>query len=214
MFNLIVELSKIIVIMFAKLRPLFKQAATDLSKPYISNVLTLGRIALTPFMVLAIVHHRWQEALMLLAIAGATDFLDGYLARLFNQESLTGRLLDPLADKVFLVASICALAYTDVPSLHIPDWFALFVALREVLMVGGAIIMAAAGETQEVKPTIFGKFTTFFLILFIAWLILCYILSWRPEVTYSVALSLIVAFLVFSLLHYAKIAIQLLSEKE
>ncbi len=200
--------------MLGKLRPLFKQAAADLSKPYISNLLTLGRIALTPFMVLAILQHRWQIALLLLAIAGATDFLDGYLARLFGQESQTGRLLDPLADKVFLVAAICALAYTDVPSLHIPVWFALFVALREIIMVGGAILMAAAEQTHEVKPTVLGKLTTFFLILFIAWLILCYLLKWRPEVTYSVALGLIVSFLLFSLLHYAKIAIHLLSEKE
>ncbi len=107
-----------------------------------------------------------------------------------------------------------ALAYTDVPYLHIPRWFAVFVVGREGIMVVGAFVMAAAGETQEVKPTILGKMTTFLLILFIAWLFLCYIFTWKPEVTYSVALSLLAAFSFFSLLHYAKIAIQLLNEKD
>ena len=199
--------------MIRKLSPLFKQVVSECANPRISNMLTFCRIAITPFMVRAIMLHQWQLSLFLLAIAGITDFLDGYLARLLGQESQFGRLLDPLADKIFIVAAIGALAYTDVPYLPIPPWFALFVALREILMIGGATVMAARGETHEVKPTILGKLTTFFLILFIAWLILCYLLTWRPEVTYSVALSLIAAFSLFSLLHYAKIAIHLLREK-
>ena len=200
--------------MIGKLTPLFKQAAADLAKPRISNALTLGRIAITPFMVLAIVYHQWQWALALLLVAGLTDVLDGYFARLLNEESMLGKYLDPLADKIFLVAATVAMAYTDVPSLHIPWWFAAFIALRETLMIAGAFAMAMIGQTQEVKPTVYGKLTTFFLILFIAWLIICYLFSWRPELTYSFALGLLVIVAVFSLLHYAKIAIQLHSTKE
>ena len=200
--------------MIGQLTPLFKQAAADLAKPRISNFLTLGRIAITPFMVMSILHQQWLWALVLLLVAGITDVLDVYFARLLGEESMLGKYLDPLADKIFLVASIAAMAYVDVPSLNIPWWFAVFITLREVIMIAGAVAMAVFGQTQDVKPTIYGKLTTFFLILFIAWLIVCYLFSWRPEVTYSFALGLLVIVSFFSLLHYAKIAIQLLSTKE
>ncbi len=200
--------------MIGKLSPLFKQAAADLCKPRISNALTLGRIAITPFMVVSIIRQQWWLALTLLVVAGLTDVLDGYFARLLGEESMLGKYLDPLADKIFLVATTIAMAYVSVPYLHIPWWFAAFIALREIIMIAGAFAMALIGQTQEVKPTIYGKLTTFFLILFIAWLIICYLFSWRPEATYSYALSLLVIVAFFSLLHYAKIAIQLLSTKE
>ncbi|MBL4775589.1 MAG: CDP-alcohol phosphatidyltransferase family protein, partial [Mariprofundus sp.] len=72
----------------------------------IPNLLTLARILLTPFIIYAIIEHQAVLALLLMAIAGITDMLDGAIARYFNQRSKVGAFMDPLADKLLLISTI------------------------------------------------------------------------------------------------------------
>ena len=66
-----------------------------------STWLTLTRIFLSPFIVAAIYTRLWTIACALFILASATDYFDGYFARLYNQESELGRILDPVADKIY-----------------------------------------------------------------------------------------------------------------
>ena len=76
----------------------------------VPNVLTLGRILLTPLLVWLLLDGDLELALLVFLIAGLTDGLDGMIARVFNQKSRLGAYLDPLADKILLVSSFILLA--------------------------------------------------------------------------------------------------------
>jgi cardiolipin synthase len=102
------------------------------------NILTYGRIAIVPLVCLCLYmeqdSYRWL-ALGLFAVAAVTDFFDGYLARIWAQSSLLGRMLDPIADKLLVSACLlmlCAVGVIDGWSL----WAAVVILCREVLVSG------------------------------------------------------------------------------
>ena len=102
------------------------------------NVLTYGRIAAVPVLAGLIVHgtntERWL-ALAIYIVAAATDFLDGYLARIWKQQSALGRMLDPIADKVLVSVVLLGLAAnSELNGVHL--WAAIIITAREVLVSG------------------------------------------------------------------------------
>src|SRR4029453_414144 len=116
----------------------------------IPNLLTYGRILAVPLIVLCFFIEgklsisntaRWV-ALWIFIIASITDFLDGYLARIWNQTSNIGRMLDPIADKL-LVASILLLVAADQTIAGWSIWAAIPIFSREILVSGLAGYMAA-----------------------------------------------------------------------
>jgi len=171
----------------------------------LSNGLTMGRMALTPFIFYAIIHQRWRVALVLFFVAAVTDVSDGFFARRFNAETVFGACIDPLADKILILACFVALAFVRSSIFVVPPWFVLFFFLREFLIVFGAIIVALRGGKTMIKPTIWGKATTFLQIVFIVWLTVCFIVGWKPQKTYAFFLIFLVTFSFFSLLHYLKV---------
>ncbi|MEM9106505.1 MAG: CDP-diacylglycerol--glycerol-3-phosphate 3-phosphatidyltransferase [Pseudomonadota bacterium] len=114
------------------------------SKTYsIPNLLTYGRIAAVPLIVLCFFAEgrlhgsdfaRWF-ALGLFIVASITDFLDGYLARIWNQMSNIGRMLDPIADKL-LVSSILLLLAADGTIAGWTIWAGIIILCREILVSG------------------------------------------------------------------------------
>lgn len=102
------------------------------------NLLTLFRIAIIPPLVaLFYVQEGWAvwSALALYALAAITDFFDGYLARTMNQMSAFGRFLDPIADKLFVAATLVMLAGFDrIPGLWLVP--AIVILMREFLIAG------------------------------------------------------------------------------
>ncbi|MCP4316461.1 MAG: CDP-diacylglycerol--glycerol-3-phosphate 3-phosphatidyltransferase [Hyphomicrobiales bacterium] len=109
----------------------------------IPNLLTYGRIAAVPLIVLCFFAEgrlhgsdmaRWI-AFALYAVASVTDFLDGYLARIWNQTSNIGRMLDPIADKL-LVSSILLLLAADGTIAGWTIWAAIIILCREILVSG------------------------------------------------------------------------------
>ncbi|MDQ6836919.1 MAG: CDP-alcohol phosphatidyltransferase family protein, partial [Actinomycetota bacterium] len=127
------------------------------------NAVTAVRLALIPvFVVLLAQPHRahWEAAAWLLAGIGATDFVDGQLARRLHQVTTVGKVLDPIADRLLLVvASVSIIAVGAVPL-----WVAVIALAREVMVVGGFVIVAAIGG-RRMDVTVPGKAATLTLMV-------------------------------------------------
>lgn len=121
----------------------------------IANAFTLMRVALTPFIVGAIVHRNWQAALILFVVAAASDMFDGFFARLLHQESDFGAMLDPVADKIMMISVFGALVVT----LAFPLWFVVLFAVRELILLGGGLWQAVYFPSVRVTPLWLGKLT-------------------------------------------------------
>ena len=94
---------------------------------------------------------------MVFVLAGLSDGADGLVARLFNQKSRLGSYLDPLADKCLLVASFISLTMMHI----IPLWLTALVIARDILILLGAMVLFLINKNHVVKPSIWGKVTTF-----------------------------------------------------
>jgi len=126
----------------------------------IPNLLTLARILLTPFIIYAILEHQAVLALILMAVAGVTDMLDGAIARYFNQRSTVGAYMDPLADKLLLISTIVTLYFIE----QIPLYLFLAVVFRDLIIVVGACAYEMITHKLEIQPSIASKITTFLQI--------------------------------------------------
>lgn len=129
----------------------------------IPNLLTYGRILCVPLIVLCLKidnsdFGRWI-AVWIFAIASITDFLDGYLARIWNQTSNIGRMLDPIADKL-LVASILLLLAEDRTIGGWSLWAAIIILCREILVSGLREYLAALKVSVPVTRIAKWKTTT------------------------------------------------------
>lgn len=97
----------------------------------LANAVSLGRLALTPVSLHAVFAGRWQLAAVVFAVAVASDFLDGFLARRFNAASALGGVLDHTADAAFVSVTLWAIAYTEAHAGAdlVPGILPLFIAL-------------------------------------------------------------------------------------
>jgi cardiolipin synthase len=93
----------------------------------IPNLITICRIALTPFIVIAILGGNCRRALILAAVAGVSDGIDGFLARQFHWKSRAGAYLDPIADKLLLTAVYVSFGYSGMA----PFWLVALVIGRD-----------------------------------------------------------------------------------
>lgn len=97
----------------------------------VPNLLSIGRLFGVPlFLWLVLVPHADGWALVVLMVSGITDWLDGMLARTLNQASKLGQILDPVADRLYILAVVIGLAIRDI----IPWWLAVLLPLRDVLL--------------------------------------------------------------------------------
>jgi cardiolipin synthase len=95
------------------------------------NLLSMVRLAGVPvFLWLVLGPEADAWALALLMVSGVTDYLDGYLARRLNQTSQLGQILDPVADRLYILAVVVGLGIRDI----IPWWVALILPLRDLLL--------------------------------------------------------------------------------
>ncbi len=127
----------------------------------IPNLFTAIRIILTPVFLVYVITDRIFLSLIVFIIAGITDALDGITARLFNQKSRIGAILDPLADKLLLMS-----AYVAIPIKRhtIPEWLSAIVISRDVLILLGVLILFLNSIKFEIRPSLISKMTTCFQI--------------------------------------------------
>jgi cardiolipin synthase (CMP-forming) len=122
----------------------------------IPNVLTLVRVLLTPVLVILLLRDLFPLALLVFAVAGLTDGLDGLIARLLNQRTTLGAYLDPAADKLLITSAFVCLAVLEV----VPSWLAVIVIARDVIIVLGLAILTLTEKKYEIAPTMVSKCTT------------------------------------------------------
>lgn len=122
----------------------------------IPNILTLVRILLTPVFVILLLRDLFPMALLVFAIAGVSDGLDGLIARYMNQRTALGAYLDPAADKLLLVSAFISLAVLGV----IPPWVTVIVITRDVVIVLGLAILTLTEKKYEINPSMVSKCTT------------------------------------------------------
>ena len=129
----------------------------------IPNLISILRIFLSVPVVWMLLVQEFGAALVLFAIAGISDGLDGFLAKRFGWKSQLGGLLDPLADKVLLVSSYLSLGLLNI----IPIWLVLIVILRDLVIVTGALVYNYRVQELEAEPSLISKFNTFAQILLV-----------------------------------------------
>ena len=125
----------------------------------VPNFLSFLRIALVPVFLWFLLEEMFVSAITVLAIAGLTDFLDGYLARKLNQTTKLGKLLDPVADRLYIFATLLALSATG----YVPWWLAGLVILRDLLMLISLPVLASVGH-RTLPVHYLGKASTFALL--------------------------------------------------
>lgn len=164
------------------------------------NLLTLARICLAPFLVMAILEGRFAAGLVLFVIAGLTDAFDGLLARMLKQRTALGQYLDPVADKLLLSTLFVVLTHKGL----IPVRVTVLVFSRDIGILAVAAILYASVGRREFKPSVFGKANTFAQIVAVAAVLLDQVNAapWVSQLRLF-ALDATMVLTVFSGLHYA-----------
>jgi cardiolipin synthase len=125
----------------------------------VPNLLSFLRILLVPVFLWFLLDQLFLAAIAVLAFAGLTDFLDGFLARKLNQTTKLGKMLDPVADRLYIFATLLALSATG----YVPWWLAGLVILRDVLMLISLPLLASVGY-RSLPVHYLGKASTFALL--------------------------------------------------
>ncbi|HVZ09594.1 CDP-alcohol phosphatidyltransferase family protein [Rhodopila sp.] len=141
-------------------REIAASTGTSLVNP--ANVVTFARLCAVPLAVWLVVSHQVAWAFWLFVAAGLSDALDGWLARRFGGNTL-GAALDPAADKALLVSMYVTLGWVGV----LPDWLAILVVFRDVLIVGGIVTLSVLGQTVAIRPLRISKLNTLLQIVLI-----------------------------------------------
>lgn len=125
--------------------------------------LTLFRLFSSPLLAWLLFQSRFREALLLILIAGVTDWLDGWSARKLHVDGKAGVVLDPLADKVLLTTLFVVLGLIGL----LPLWMLALGIGRDLVIVTGAFLLRVLRGYRQFLPSIWGKVSTFFQIVLV-----------------------------------------------
>lgn len=124
------------------------------------NAISVARLACIPvFVWLLLAREERMWAAILLAALGATDWIDGWIARRFNQVSELGKVLDPTADRLMFLVAIVSMMIDR----SVPIWFAVATLVREAAISVAALVLGALGA-RRIDVTWWGKTSTFGLM--------------------------------------------------
>ena len=133
-----------------------KDSASDAALLTLPNVITFARLCAVPAAVWLVLQDRMDAAFWVFVAAGISDAVDGWLARVSNSRSRLGAILDPVADKALLVSIYVTLAAVGV----LPDWLAILVVFRDLLIVGGVLVLYVLGQPPAIQPILLSKANT------------------------------------------------------
>lgn len=139
------------------------------------NILTMTRIAAIPLMAVMLLSPSQSSgfwAAVVFSLASITDWLDGYLARRMGIVTVFGKFLDPIADKLIVMAALIMI----LPFGHVPAWMVLVILGREIIITGLRGI--ASSEGIVIQASDLGKFKTIFQLVAIIGLLLHYDYNW------------------------------------
>jgi len=129
----------------------------------VPNTITLFRLALIPVFLGLFLSHRVEWALACFGLAAVSDALDGFFARLLNQRSKLGAILDPIADKLLILSALTALSLER----RLPPWLVGLIALQNLIMIVGALMVKWKRLEIPAQPSRIGKYATFALLCLI-----------------------------------------------
>jgi len=122
----------------------------------IPNILTLLRIILVPVIVIFLIQDAFFKALLAFIVAGLSDALDGFLARILRQQTTLGAYLDPIADKALLASCFVTLSVLKI----IPGWLTVIVISRDFIILLGISVLSLMSIDVQIRPTLVSKITT------------------------------------------------------
>ena len=125
----------------------------------VPNMLSILRLLLVPVFLWLLIADQFLIAFLVLMFASFTDWLDGFIARKFNQITSLGKVLDPSADRLFILATLIGLTVNEI----IPAWLAIVIVARDVLLLIGYPISASHGY-GPLPVHFLGKAATFALL--------------------------------------------------
>ena len=159
------------------------------------NILTIIRFIIVPFMAYFLINDNFTIAILLYVLASATDVLDGFIARKFNQITDLGKFLDPLADKLLQFSALVGLWIVNL----IPLWIVIIFFIKEISMGLGAIKLLKKHVIIQSKW--FGKLSTiFFFLAIIASMLsskITILASYRIPLFILALMSLLFAFIMY-----------------
>jgi cardiolipin synthase len=167
-----------------------------------ANQLTILRMLLIPAFVILLLYGHRGWALLTFLTAGATDLLDGLIARVAGQKTDLGAWLDPMADKLLLVTMFVMLTLPSIGSANrLPLWFTVLVISRDVAIVLTVAVINLAVGHRTFRPSVYGKIATgTYILTGVAALYFNYLNRPSPVVTAFVWGSLVITLV--SGIHY------------
>ncbi|RAI41790.1 CDP-alcohol phosphatidyltransferase family protein [Rhodoplanes roseus] len=126
------------------------------------NIVTIVRILLVPVLVWAIAAGEMRLAFLLFVAAGVSDAVDGFLAKRFGMTTDFGAHLDPLADKMLIIAIFVGLGWFG----RIPLWLVILVVSRDIMIIGAVTLTMLLGKPIKVRPLWISKLNTVVQIVF------------------------------------------------
>jgi cardiolipin synthase len=122
----------------------------------IANALTAARVLLIPYFAFLLISGRGKAALLVFAVCGITDVLDGVLARWLRQRTLAGALLDPIADKLLMATAFIVLSYVHIVPLRLT----IMVISRDIIILVGSFLYLLLFDASDIRPTGLSKANT------------------------------------------------------
>jgi cardiolipin synthase len=119
----------------------------------VPNLLTLTRILLLPFFAATLIYKEYDYSLMLFIVASITDILDGLIARIKDQVTYFGTILDPVADKFFIITSFVLMSNFAL----IPKWLTIIVISKDIIVITGCLIIYFVTNKLVIEPSMLGK---------------------------------------------------------
>jgi cardiolipin synthase len=172
------------------------------------NVITVIRILLTPLFVIFLQSGLHLYALFIFVVAAISDGLDGFLARYFDQRTVLGAYLDPLADKLLLITAFIGMAVLQL----IPAWLAVIVISRDILILMGIGVFTISQTNFEIQPSLWSKMTTCTQLFTICLVLLSLMVS-VPNSLKSIFFFLTAIITIISGGHYLFVGLNILHNK-
>jgi len=175
----------------------------------IPNIITVIRILLIPLFIIYLQRGLFLEALIVFSVMALSDGIDGLLARSFNQRTMLGAYLDPIADKFLLTSAFVCLALYEL----IPNWVAVIVISRDIMIVLGIAVLVVLDVKLEIKPIFDSKCATVIQLFTVFVVLLGQIVSWVYIKEYSYILYILTSGItVWSGFHYLYIWLNIFQE--
>jgi cardiolipin synthase (CMP-forming) len=136
-----------------------RHSLTSPHSPFVTalpNLISLARLLAVPLAIWLILQDRYGSAFWVFAAAGASDALDGFIAKQFGLRTVLGGFLDPLADKALLMSVYVTLGYRG----QVDTWLVILIVSRDVLIIGGAILYQTVTQSLTMQPLLVSKINT------------------------------------------------------